>query len=176
VNGVFKGDETHWTNLMIDRAALLLPRLPRSGQSSARALDRLVHFLRIGLCVMRLRRCETPAGSDINEVLYHLTRTTETEALRERIAAMAASACPRQMNNHASLSTGWSICTARYGRRTRNPPMINDINIGGVFIPGLLLTALIALVCTLLLVPLFSSAGFTGVCPYARCLMSQPIS
>jgi len=34
--------------------------------------------------------------------------------------------------------------------------MINDINIGGVFIPGLLLTALIALVCTLLLVPLFS--------------------
>jgi hypothetical protein len=40
--------------------------------------------------VMRLRRCDTPAGSDINEVLYHLTRTTETEALRERIAAMAA--------------------------------------------------------------------------------------
>ena len=34
--------------------------------------------------------------------------------------------------------------------------MINDTNIGGVFIPGLLLTALIALVCTLLLVPLFS--------------------
>ncbi|WP_112165218.1 DUF1656 domain-containing protein [Klebsiella sp. WCHKl090539] len=34
--------------------------------------------------------------------------------------------------------------------------MINDINIGGVFIPGLLLTALIALVCTLVLVPLFS--------------------
>ncbi|HAT1612585.1 TPA: FUSC family protein [Raoultella planticola] len=89
VNGVFKGDETHWTNLMIDRAALLLPRLPRSGPSSARALDRLVHFLRIGLCVMRLRRCDTPAGSDINEVLYHLTRTTETEALRQRVAAMA---------------------------------------------------------------------------------------
>ena len=34
--------------------------------------------------------------------------------------------------------------------------MINDINIGGVFIPGLLLTALIALVCTLFHVPLFS--------------------
>lgn len=54
--------------------------------------------------------------------------------------------------------------------------MINDINIGGVFVPGLLLTALIALVCTLLLVPLFRSADFTGVCPYARCLMSQSIS
>lgn len=94
VSGVFKGDETHWTNLMIDRAALLLPRLPRSGQSSARALDRLVHFLRIGLCVMRLRRCETPAGSDIHEVLSRLTHTTETEALRERIAAMADRCLP----------------------------------------------------------------------------------
>ncbi|WP_336043777.1 FUSC family protein [Klebsiella michiganensis] len=94
VSGVFKGDETHWTNLMIDRAALLLPGLPRSGQSSARALDRLVHFLRIGLCVMRLRRCETPAGSDIHEVLSRLTHTTETEALRERIAAMANRCLP----------------------------------------------------------------------------------
>ncbi|WP_109240272.1 FUSC family protein [Klebsiella michiganensis] len=94
VSGVFKGDETHWTNLMIDRAALLLPRLPRSGQSSARALDRLVHFLRIGICVMRLRRCETPAGSDIHEVLSRLTHTTETEALRERIAAMANRCLP----------------------------------------------------------------------------------
>ncbi|CAM6426607.1 FUSC family protein [Klebsiella michiganensis] len=94
VSGVFKGDETHWTNLMIDRAALLLPRLPRSGQSSARALDRLVHFLRVGLCVMRLRHCETPAGSDIHEVLSRLTRTTETEALRERIAAMADRCLP----------------------------------------------------------------------------------
>ena len=94
VNGAFRGDETHWTNLMIDRVALLLPRLPRSGQSSARALDRLVHFLRIGLCVMRLRRCETPAGSDIHEVLSRLTHTTETEALRERIAAMADSCLP----------------------------------------------------------------------------------
>lgn len=34
--------------------------------------------------------------------------------------------------------------------------MINDINIGGVFIPGLLVTALAALVCTLSLVPIFS--------------------
>lgn len=94
VNGVFKGDETHWTNLMIDRAALLLPRLPRSGPSSARALESLVHFLRIGLCVMRLRRCDTPAGSEINEVLYHLTGTTETAVLLERLAVMAALCLP----------------------------------------------------------------------------------
>jgi hypothetical protein len=43
---------------------------------------------------MRLRRCDTPAGSDINEVLYHLTRTTDTDALRERIAAMASLCLP----------------------------------------------------------------------------------
>ena len=90
----FRGDETRWTNLMIDRAALLLPRLPRSGRSSARALEHLLRFLRLGLCVMRLRRCETPAGSDIHEVLYPLTRTTETEALRKRIAAMTERCLP----------------------------------------------------------------------------------
>ncbi|UJD96032.1 FUSC family protein [Lelliottia amnigena] len=101
VNGVFKGDETHWTNLMIDRAALLLPRLPRSGQSSARALDHLVHFLRVGLCVMHLRRCDTPANNEVNEVLSRLnevlsrlTHTTETDALRERIAAIAGLCLP----------------------------------------------------------------------------------
>lgn len=32
--------------------------------------------------------------------------------------------------------------------------MINDMNIGGVYIPGLLIMALVALVFTLLLVPL----------------------
>ncbi|WP_163281045.1 DUF1656 domain-containing protein [Enterobacter cloacae] len=34
--------------------------------------------------------------------------------------------------------------------------MVNDLNIGGVFIPGLLMVALAALVCTLGLVALFS--------------------
>lgn len=94
VNGVFKGDETHWINLMIDRAALLLPRLSRSGPSSAQALDHLLHALRVGLCVMHLRRCDTPAGSEINTVLYRLTRTTQTEALRERIATIAGLCLP----------------------------------------------------------------------------------
>ena len=34
--------------------------------------------------------------------------------------------------------------------------MLNDINIGGVYLPGLLVIALVSLACTLLLVPLFS--------------------
>ncbi|TCW42906.1 uncharacterized protein DUF1656 [Phytobacter diazotrophicus] len=38
--------------------------------------------------------------------------------------------------------------------------MLNDINIGGVFLPGLLVIALISLACTLLLVPLFSFSRF----------------
>ncbi|GGD16122.1 hypothetical protein GCM10011513_11890 [Franconibacter daqui] len=37
--------------------------------------------------------------------------------------------------------------------------MINDIAIGGVFIPGLLATALAALVCTLWLLSIFSLSG-----------------
>ena len=34
--------------------------------------------------------------------------------------------------------------------------MINDINIGGVFFPGLLMTVLIALICTVSLLLIFS--------------------
>ncbi len=93
-NGGFNGDETHWTNLMIDRAALLIPRLQRSGQSSERSLDRLLHFLRIGLCVLHLRRCPIPAGCEINKLLHRLTRSTQTDALREQILAIAECCLP----------------------------------------------------------------------------------
>lgn len=54
--------------------------------------------------------------------------------------------------------------------------MINDINIGGVFIPGLLLTALIAWSVRCYSYRFSPAAGFTAACPYARCLMFQPIS
>lgn len=46
---------------------------------------------------------------------------------------------------------------------------MNDINIGGVFIPGLLVIALIALACTLLLVLLFSFNRLY------RCLPFRPL-
>ncbi|EOW4545474.1 FUSC family protein [Raoultella planticola] len=124
VNGVFKGDEAHWTNLMIDRAALLLPRLPRSGPSSARALESLVHFLRIGLCVMRLRRCDTPAGSEINEVLYHLTGTTETAVLRERLAVMAALCLPA--TNEQSCQFVDRLVDLHCALRTQNKEPTHD--------------------------------------------------
>lgn len=94
VNGVFKGDEAHWTNQMIDPAALLLPRIPRSRPSSARALVHLMHFLRIGLSVMHLLRCDMPTGSGINAILYDITHSTETETLRERIAEITVQCLP----------------------------------------------------------------------------------
>ena len=115
LKGVLKRDETYWTNLMIDRAALLLPRLQRSGHASQLALNHLLHALRIGLCVMQLRRCDTQAGAELSEALSLLSRTTDTDALRPRIAAMAAR-CLQRMTPRASGSTGWSICTARYER------------------------------------------------------------
>ncbi|MEH0886179.1 FUSC family protein [Enterobacter sp. UNJFSC 003] len=86
VKGKVQGDETHWTNLMIDRVALLLPRLQRGGASSALALNRLLHALRIGLCVRHLRRADTPP--DIEAVLNQLIHSTDVDALRERIASL----------------------------------------------------------------------------------------
>lgn len=94
LKGVLKRDETYWTNLMIDRAALLLPRLQRSGHASQLALNHLLYALRIGLCVMQLRRCDKQADAELSEVFSLLSRTTDTEALRLRIAAMAARCLP----------------------------------------------------------------------------------
>ena len=70
---------------MIDRAALVLPRLPRSGHATEQALNRLLHALRIGLSVRHLRRTDMPP--EINALLYQLTTTSDTAALRERLAA-----------------------------------------------------------------------------------------
>ncbi|MFW8236160.1 FUSC family protein, partial [Klebsiella pneumoniae] len=75
-------------NLMIDRAALVLPRLPRSGQSSEQALNHLLHTLRIGLCVMRLRRWDAHADKEIKEVLTCLTHPTDINTLLERIVSL----------------------------------------------------------------------------------------
>ncbi|HHA1838693.1 MULTISPECIES: DUF1656 domain-containing protein [Enterobacter] len=44
--------------------------------------------------------------------------------------------------------------------------MVNDLNIGGVFIPGLLMVALAALVCTLGLVALFSLSRLYRSLPF----------
>ncbi|POP44041.1 FUSC family protein [Superficieibacter electus] len=94
VQGVFTPDEKLWTNLMMDRAALLIPRLQRSGPSSRQALNHMLHALRTGLCVMRLRRDNTLADKEIDDVLYQLSRTTHFDALRQHIASIVDQRLP----------------------------------------------------------------------------------
>ena len=88
VKGLLNINETLWTNLMIDRAALILPRLQRSGQSPECALDHLLHALRIGLSIMRLRRCDTHMNKEIAEVLILVTRSTDTDSLLQRLICL----------------------------------------------------------------------------------------
>ena len=98
VKGVFKPDETHWTNLMIDRTALLLPRLQRSEHASEQVLEHMLHYLRIGLSVMHLRHCysraERKTAREINDLLYQLIHTKDIPAVRERIASMICLSLP----------------------------------------------------------------------------------
>ena len=87
VKGTLRVDETHWINLMMDRTALLLPRLQRSARAPEQALNRLLHALRLGLSVMHLRRSNTPSGREV-DALFHRLNAADRNALRERIAAL----------------------------------------------------------------------------------------
>jgi uncharacterized membrane protein YccC len=49
-------DEAHWTSLMIDRTALLLPRLRLSGKSRPDVLEDTLHHLRVGHAAGRLHQ------------------------------------------------------------------------------------------------------------------------
>ncbi|WP_431624738.1 FUSC family protein [Enterobacter chuandaensis] len=87
VKGTLRADETHWINLMMDRTALLLPRLQRSERAPEQALDRLLHALRLGLSVMHLRRSDTPPGREV-DALFHRINAADSNAVCERIAAL----------------------------------------------------------------------------------------
>ncbi|MBY6265179.1 FUSC family protein [Azospirillum sp. 412522] len=58
-------DEAHWTSLMIDRTALLLPRLRLSGKPHPDVLDDTLHHLRVGHAAGRLHRAIR--HSDVND-------------------------------------------------------------------------------------------------------------
>ncbi len=66
-------DETRWTSLMIDRTALLVPRLRVSGKACSDVLDDTLHHLRIGHAAGRLRktipRIEGDVGDGVRELL-----------------------------------------------------------------------------------------------------------
>lgn len=60
-------DEAHWTSLMIDRTALLLPRLRVSNVSYADVLDDTVYHLRVGHAVNQLRQAVQHIEGDIGD-------------------------------------------------------------------------------------------------------------
>ncbi|MEG6292901.1 FUSC family protein [Enterobacter bugandensis] len=93
VKGTLRVDETQWINLMMDRTALVLPRLLRSERAPEQALDRLLHALRLGLAVMHLRRSDTPPGREV-DALLHRINAADRHALRERIATLIARYLP----------------------------------------------------------------------------------
>ncbi|HGH4642162.1 TPA: FUSC family protein [Enterobacter asburiae] len=93
VKGTLRVDETQWINLMMDRTALLLPRLQRSARAPEQALDRLLHALRLGLSVMHLRRSDAPPGREV-DALFHRINAADRNALRERIATLIAHHLP----------------------------------------------------------------------------------
>ncbi|MFX2609178.1 FUSC family protein [Enterobacter mori] len=84
VKGTLRVDETHWINLMMDRIALLLPRLQRSEHAPEQALDRLLHALRLGISVMHLRRGDTLPGREV-DALFQQIATEDSSPLRERL-------------------------------------------------------------------------------------------
>lgn len=106
IKGTFKQDETYWINLMIDRAALLLPRLQRSPPASAQALSHLLYTLRLGLCVMRLRRRNRPLSPQMNALLVRLESPSPPRGLEEHINTMIDRYLPGEDKHSRQLVDG----------------------------------------------------------------------
>ncbi|MFL7902301.1 FUSC family protein [Azospirillum argentinense] len=96
-------NEAHWTSLMIDRTALLLPRLRASGNAYSDVLDDTLHHLRIGHAAGQLRktipRFEGEVGDKARELLLAVaarfgargrTGPVDHADLVRRIEALAA--------------------------------------------------------------------------------------
>ncbi|MFP1684446.1 FUSC family protein [Alloalcanivorax sp. C16-1] len=65
-------DEAHWTSLMVDRTALLIPRLHGHGKQRASVLDEIFRHLRIGHVAGRLRRALPPTDSETRGAVEQL--------------------------------------------------------------------------------------------------------
>ncbi len=94
-------DESHWTSLMIDRTALLVPRLRVSVASYANVLDDTVYHLRVGHVVAQLRQAvehlEGHSGEQARELLLAIaarfnarrqTKPVESLAFNQRIETL----------------------------------------------------------------------------------------
>ncbi|PRD42300.1 FUSC family protein [Phyllobacterium phragmitis] len=65
-------NEAHWTSLMVDRTALLLPRLRVSRNRYSDVLDDTLHHLRIGHAVGQLRRTIPQVKGEVGDKLSEL--------------------------------------------------------------------------------------------------------
>lgn len=87
-----------WTNLMIDRTALLLPRLPQSGPAAGQLLDKMLRDIRTGLAVIHLRRRYQQADSAwadaVQALLDALNPQPDMTALEQPVNALLAQALP----------------------------------------------------------------------------------
>ncbi|WP_348770326.1 FUSC family protein [Azospirillum sp. TSH64] len=99
-------DEALWTSLMIDRTALLLPRLRLSGTSHPDVLDDTLHHLRVGHAAGRLHRAIRHLGANDGEIAHdgfelltaialrfgpgYRAGPSDATALHRRIEALAA--------------------------------------------------------------------------------------
>jgi uncharacterized membrane protein YccC len=110
VKGIFARDELYWTNLMMDRTALLLPCLSRSEQSSEQILSQMLHYLRLGLAARQLRRLmpqlENKTALEVNQLLGQLAHEKRPDALRPRIESMINLYSPTQSETAHRLIGG----------------------------------------------------------------------
>lgn len=96
-------NKAHWTNLVVDRTALLLPRLAPSKNFHAGVLDDMLRHLRVGHAADRLRQAIRHVDGDIGKearellsaiaALYGARRrkgTIETAGLDQRIGMLTA--------------------------------------------------------------------------------------
>ena len=84
--------DVRWTNVMIDRTALLLPRLHRSHHSREQVLNRVINYLRIGLAISQLQRSQKKLPREmalpIKALLSRFTGNTEPDVLLPHIEAL----------------------------------------------------------------------------------------
>lgn len=87
-----------WTNLMIDRTALLLLRLPQSGPAAGQLLDTMLHDIRTGLAVIHLRRryqqADSASADAVQALLDALNPQPDITALEQPVNALLAQALP----------------------------------------------------------------------------------
>nr|WP_209980728.1 FUSC family protein [Azospirillum picis] len=119
-------NEAHWTSLMIDRTALLLPRLRASGKDHADILDDTLRHLRIGHAAGRLRtavaQVDGEAGVALNGLLSSIAACFGTRG----------PAAPADLDNLAELDRRIGalmamLGTVAYGSRPRIGDLLIDL-------------------------------------------------